>query len=75
MHIPGASEDREQKLDSVASIDVKTRLPISLQLGTFTYTYQYGKAPTAMLVPPANVTELSEKWQHRLKQAAMMPPP
>lgn len=61
--------------EATAALDVKTRLPLSLVLGAAVTTYQYGSAPTAMLVPPANVKDLADKWQKRMQQASAMPPP
>ena len=72
---PDLNGQPSEMVDAVAVIIEKSRLPVALQLGETVTTYQYGSPPTAMLVPPADVQQLADKWQNRVRQAALMPPP
>ncbi|MGC3989670.1 MAG: hypothetical protein QM796_08340 [Chthoniobacteraceae bacterium] len=61
-------------VDAQAVIDVKSRLPLYLQVGEGLSTYQYGNTPTALQTPPTEVTALIQQWRKRIQQASMLPP-
>jgi hypothetical protein len=54
----GISAD-DPSVEAVASVELESRLPISMSLvnGEETKIYQFGPVPEAALVPPANVQE------------------
>jgi len=67
---PGASD----LVDAQAVIDVKSRLPLYLQVGEGLSSYQYGNTPSAVQTPPEDVTALIQQWRKRIQQASMLPP-
>jgi hypothetical protein len=58
---------------AVACIAVESRLPVALQVGDEVRTYQFGAAPTDMLVPPPDIGKVLEKWRKSIRQAALPP--
>ena len=58
---------------AVAAINSATRLPVSLQTGEETQTYEFGLAPTAMLALPPDVQAVVEQWRKTMSQSALMP--
>ncbi|HSJ02537.1 MAG TPA: hypothetical protein VK956_08795 [Verrucomicrobium sp.] len=71
--LPGESPGVTVPVQAV--VDLKTRLPVSLQVGDSLTTYQFNPAPTSELKPPAHVLASAEQWTVRRKQARMVPPP
>jgi hypothetical protein len=63
------------KADVQAVIDLRSRLPLYLQVGDSLASYQYGSAPTVMLTPPPNIMETLAAWQARMAAAAPAPSP
>ena len=57
----------------VACISADSRLPVALQLGEESRTYQFGAAPTDMLAIPPKVDALINQWRKTLRQASMPP--
>ena len=72
--LPDGSGQSAAIVDATAAIDLKTRLPVSLQTGDAITTYQFGPAPTVMLVPPASVQALVDGWRKHQQRAALIPP-
>lgn len=64
----------DSTVDAVAYIDLETRLPVLMKKDNI-YTYQFGARPSAMQVPPADVTEALERYRKRLQRAAATPIP
>jgi hypothetical protein len=57
-----------------AVIELKTRLPLYLQVGEALTAFQYSPPPAAILAPPANVLRLAEQWRQRMRQVTLVPP-
>ena len=58
---------------AVAAINADSRLPVALQLGEETRTYQFGPAPTEMLTLPPKIDALINQWRKTLHQASLPP--
>ena len=57
-----------------ATVDAKTRLPVSFKQGDEISTYNFEEPPTSVLVPPPEVKAIITEEQARLQRLSRVPP-
>ena len=71
---PATDTPEVSQINVSAHIDLETRLPVSLSMGSETMTFQYGEAPQSNLTLPENVQAAIDARDTAMKNLTSSPP-